>query len=180
MMNELLEFIKSHYSSILSISAFIISLINLVYLVLTNRKNLKFNIINYTIANVNNKKFYIFNIELINKSRLPISINEITIKDNKEKYKIIKSPRMLAEKDRTRNSEIIRHQEIHSAKFPINVLGLSSEQRFIVMYGPEKIKSNNSIIIISTNRGKIVQKDNLNKYFLQTSDFTKETSEYYD
>ena len=175
MMNELLEFIKSHYSSILSISAFIISLINLVYLVLTNRKNLKINIVNYTIANVNNKNFYMFNIELINKSRLPISIN-----DNKEKYKIIKSPRMLAEKDRKRNSEIIRHQEIHSAKFPINVLGLSSEQKFIVMYGPEKIKSNNSIIIISTNRGKIVQKDNLNKYFLQTSDFTNETSEYYD
>lgn len=103
-------------------------------MVLTNRKNLKINIVNYTTTNVNNKNFYMFNIELINKSRLPISINEITIKDNKEKYKVIKSPRMLAEKDRKRNSEIIEHQEIHSAKFPINVVGLFHQNKNLLLY----------------------------------------------
>lgn len=179
-MKELLEFVKSHYSAILSISAFIISLINLVYLLITNKKKLKINIINFTIGDVNNKHFYMINVELINKSRLPISINEIIIEDNKEKYKIIKSPRMLAEKDRKRNNEIIKHQEIHSTKFPINIAGLSSEQKFIVMYGPKKLKNDNSKIIISTNRGGLIQKVSLNRYYLQPEDFTKETIEYYD
>jgi len=119
------------------------------------------------------------NIEVINKSRLSISVNEIAFKINGEIYKAIKSPRMLAEKDRKRNNEIIRHQEIHSTKFPININGLSSEQKFIVMYGPEK--TNDIVeVIISTNRGKITQKINLNDYYLTTENFTKETIEYYD
>lgn len=89
--------------------------------------------------NVNKKHFYMFNVEFVNKSRLPISVNEITIIENENKYKIIKSPRLLAEKDTKRNKEIIRHQEVHSAKFPINIIGLSFNQEFLVMYGPEKI-----------------------------------------
>lgn len=179
-MKEVFEFVKSHYSTILSILAFTISLINLIYLLVTNKKKLKINIVNFTIGNVNNKHFYMFNVELINKSRLPISVNEIIIEDSKEKYKFIKSPRMLAEKDRKRNNEIIKHQEIHSAKFPINIAGLSSEQKFIVMYGPEKIENDSSKVIINTNRGKVTKKINLNMYYLQSEDFAKETSEYYD
>lgn len=179
-MKEVFEFVKNHYSTILSISAFIISLINLIYLLTTNKKKLKVNIANFTICNVNNKHFYMFNVELINESRLPISVNEIIFKDNKKEYKVIKSPRMLAEKDRKRNNEIIKHQEIHSAKFPINVVGLSSEQKFIVMYGPEKITNDNSKIIINTNRGKVTQKVNLNNNYLSSEEFAKETSEYYD
>lgn len=138
-MKELLEFIKNHYSTILSIFVFIISLINLIYLQLTNKKKLKMNIANFTIVDVNSKHFYMLNVELINKSRLHISVNEIIIENNKEQYRIIKSPRMLAEKDRKRNNEIINHQEIHSAKFPINIASLSSEQKFVVMYGTENL-----------------------------------------
>ena len=50
----------------------------------------------------------------------------------------MKSPRLLAKKNKKRNTEIINHQEIHSAKFPIDIVGLSSEQKFVVMYGPQK------------------------------------------
>lgn len=178
-MKELLDFFKTHYTAVLSICAFIISLINLIYLLITNRKKLDFNIVNFTICDVNIKHFYMFNVELINKSRLPISVNEIIIENNKEKYIIIKSPRMLVERDRKRNN-ITKHQEIHSAKFPINIAGLSSEQKFIVMYGPEKINDSSSKIIINTNRGRIIQKINLNTCYLQPKDFTKETSKYYD
>lgn len=179
-MEKIIEFFKNNFNTILSILAFIISLINLIYLILTNKKNLTFNIRNYTLANVNKKHFYMFNVEFVNKSRLPISINEITILDNKNKYKIIKSPRLLAEKDTKRNKEIIRHQEVHSAKFPINITGLSSKQEFLVMYGPEKIVNEKTKIIINTNRGKIVKKVLLNNYYLEPTKFTEETSEYYD
>lgn len=179
-MKELIEFIRNNYSVILSIAAFTISLINLIYLLITNNKNLQIGCLNFTVGDISNKHFYMFNIELINKSRLPISINEVIIKDSKEKYKMIKSPRLLAEKNVQRNGEIIKHQEVHSAKFPINIAGLSSEQKFMVMYGPQQLKDNPSKIIIGTNRGKITKKINLNQNYLSTKDFTEEASEYSD
>ena len=179
-MKQLINFIINHYSTILSVSAFLISLVNLIYLLITNKKKLKIYFINFTIGEVNNKHFYMFNIELINESRLPISINEISFENNKETYKVIKSPRILAEKDIEHNNKIIKHQEIHSAKFPINIAGLSSEQKFIVMYGPKKLNDSFSKITISTNRGKITKKINLNQYYLKSNEFIKEASEYYD
>lgn len=180
MVNEFIKFLKNNYESILSISALIISLINLIYLLYTNKKKLIFQITNYTKAKVNNKNFYMFNVNLINKSRLPISVNEISFFNKAEIYTVIKSPRMLSEKSTTRNKEIIRHQEVHSVKFPINITGLTSEQNFIVMYGPETFQCEKVKIIISTNRGKIKLKINLNDYYLRPDDFTSETSEYYD
>lgn len=179
-MSILIDFLKNNYGILLSVSAFIISLINLIYLLITNKKRLTININNYTFSNVNNRKFYMFNVEFINKSRLPISVNEIIIESNKEKYKIIKSPRMLSEKDRKQNGLVIKHQEIHSAKFPINILGLTSEHKFIVMYGPDRIDETISTIIINTNRGKITKKVLLNNYYVKIDEFTKEASEYYD
>ena len=135
-MKELVLFIKNHYEAILSILAFIISIINLIYLIFTNKKRISFKIENYTSSKVNNKNFYMFNIEFMNKSRLSISINDLIFIDGENSYSIIKSPRLLAEKNTTRNREVIRHQEVHSTKFPINITGLTSEQKFIVMYGP--------------------------------------------
>lgn len=178
-MKEILKILENDYSTMLSVFAFSISLINLLYLIITNKKKLEMKIINFSIGDLNNRHFYMFNVEFINKSRLPISVNEIIIADNKEKFKILKSPRTLAEKERKRNREIIKHQEIHSAKFPINISGLSSEQNFIVMYGPEKIGNENSKIIINTNRGKITKKINLNMYYLEFKDFKKEANNYY-
>lgn len=95
MVNEFIEFLKNNYESILSISAFIISLINLIYLLSTNKKKLVFQVTNYTKAKVKNKDFYMFNVDLINKSRLPISVNEISFINDAEIYSVIKSPRML-------------------------------------------------------------------------------------
>ena len=121
-----------------------------------------------------------FNIEFMNKSRLSISINDLIFIDGENSYSIIKSPRLLAEKNTTRNREVIRHQEVHSTKFPINITGLTSEQKFIVMYGPEKFENEIIKIIIMTNRGKIKKKINIKKYYLTLQQFTNDASEYYD
>ena len=98
-MKELVLFIKNHYEAILSILAFIISIINLIYLIFTNKKRISFKIENYTSSKVNNKNFYMFNIEFMNKSRLSISINDLIFIDGENSYSIIKSPRLLAEKN---------------------------------------------------------------------------------
>lgn len=132
-MKELVLFIKNHYEAILSILAFIISIINLIYLIFTNKKRISFKIENYTSSKVNNKNFYMFNIEFMNKSRLSISINDLIFIDGENSYSIIKSPRLLAEKNTTRNREVIRHQEVHSTKFPINITGLTSKNLLLCM-----------------------------------------------
>ena len=179
-MKELVLFIKNHYEAILSVLAFIISIINLIYLIFTNKKRISFKIENYTSSKVNNKNFYMFNMEFMNKSRLSISINDLIFIDGENSYSIIKSPRLLAEKSTTRNREVIRHQEVHSTKFPINITGLTSEQKFIVMYGPEKFENEMIKIIIMTNRGKIKKKINIKKYYLTPQQFMDDASEYYD
>lgn len=179
-MDTILNFIKNNYSSILSIIAILISLINLVYLIINNKKNLKFEIDTFTIGDVNKKKFYMFNVNFINKSRLPIAINQIILTDNNINYFMIKSPRKLTEKESKRNNIVTAHHEVHSAKFPINILGLTSLQQFIVMYGPESLPNENITMTLCTNRGKINYKIKLQDYFIDANDFCKETSEYYD
>lgn len=180
-MGEIINFIVNNFSIILSVLALIISFINLIYLFFTNRKKLNIEINNYTLMNIGeSKNWYIFNVELINKSRLPVSINEINILDKGITYAIIKSPRLLSEKNNTRNREIIKHQEVHSSKFPINLGGLTSEQKFIVMYGPERFSDDKVKIIINTNRGKIKKNLVYKNLYLTATDFAKETSEYYD
>ena len=85
-MKELVLFIKNHYEAILSILAFIISIINLIYLIFTNKKRIPFKIENYTSEKVNNKILYIFNVEFMNKSRLSISINDLIFIDDTSEY----------------------------------------------------------------------------------------------
>ena len=116
----------------------------------------------------------------MNKSRLSVSINDLIFLDGVNNYSIIKSPRLLAEKSTTSNKEVIRHKEVHSTKFPINITGLTSEQKFIVMYGPEKFENEIIKIIMLTNRGKIKKKINIKKYYLTSDKFMNDVSEYYD
>lgn len=162
----------NHYESILSILAFIISTINLIYLIFTNKKKVAFKIENYTSQYTNNKYFYIFNIEFVNKSRLPISINDLTFIDKDNKYSIIKTPRLLAD-------DTIYNKEIHSTKFPINITGLTSEQKFIVMHGPKKFEKDTIEVIILTNRGKIKKKIHIKKYYLTFAQFSNDVLKYY-
>ena len=179
-MEELILFIKNHYEAILSVLAFIISMINLIYLIFTNKKKIAFKIENYTSTDVDSKNFYMFNMEFVNKSRLSISINDLIFVDRTDTYSIIKFPKLLAEKSSTRNKEVARHQEVHSTKFPINITGLTSEQKFIVMYGPEKFENEEIEIILLTNRGKIKKKIHIKKYYLTPDQFMDDASEYYD
>lgn len=178
MNEEIKNFLINNFSSILSIIAICISILNFVYLYITNRKKLNFSISSYTVAKVNGKNFYMFNVEFINKSRLPISVNEITFIDSKNIYKIDKAPQLLAEKNTKRGNEVIKRKEINSAKFPINLLGLCSEQKFIVMHGPEDFKASNIKVMITTNRGKVTKKIAIKERIVDSNTFTTEQINY--
>ena len=149
-------------------------------MIYTNHKRLKLKITDYTCSEHNKKMFYMFNIELTNKSRLPISLTDIIFEDQNIEYHPIRFPMLLAEKNRTRNKEIIRHQEIHSNQLPINIDGLTSKQIFLTMYGPQDSKTLKNKVTLHTSRGKIHIKLDLLHTHKNPADFMEEVSEYSD
>lgn len=175
---NIFNFITMHIELVLSMIALIISLTDLIYLIYTNFKRLDINVIYYSRLYIHGKNYYMINIEFINKSRQPIAVNEIVIKYENSDYKIIKSPRLLLEKNRTKGKVLTDYKELSSAKFPINLAGLSSEQKFVVMYGPDSLENTTSKISLSTNRGKISNKLNLKDYYVSIDDFKKDALEY--
>lgn len=177
--DTIIPFIINNIGIIISILAFILSIFNFIYLIVTNKKNLKFNIENYSYGNVDGKKFYFFNVVFSNNSRQPISVNEIDLLHNNETYTFIKSKRLLLDGQTTRNKQIIRTKEVYSAKFPINIPGLTSEQYFIVIYGPDKIDNKKLKIILKTNRGKIRRKfKKINSIYIDSQTFFKDLKNY--
>ena len=83
--DTIIPFIINNIGIIISILAFILSIFNFIYLIVTNKKNLKFNIENYSYGNVDGKRFYFFNIVFSNNSRQPISVNQIDLLHNNKK-----------------------------------------------------------------------------------------------
>lgn len=175
----IIPFIIKNIGIIISILAFILSIFNFIYIIVTNKRKLKFNIESYSYGNVDGKKFYFFNVVFSNKSRQPIAVNEIDLSYNKKIYTFIKSKRLLLDGQTTRNKQIIRTKEIYSAKFPINIPGLSSEQFFIVIYGPDKIDNEKVEFILKTNRGKIKKKfKKINNLCIESETFFKDLRNY--
>lgn len=165
-------------SIVLSIISLFLSMINLIYLFVTNRKNLDMIINSYTILHLNDRIYFIFNIELINKSRLPISINEMVIENDNNKYKISKTPNIFMKAKVTSGDIISDRKNASTAIFPINLSGLTSIQKFIFMYGDNDKKLNDINVVINTNRGKIVKEVNFNSCYLKINDFCKEMEKY--
>lgn len=178
-MERILDFIIENIEIVISTFALIISIFNLGYLLFTNNKKLGLEIENFSSGKSDNKDFYFFNISITNKSRLPISINELSIKNDKQVYIFIKSPRLLLEGQTTRGKEIIRKKEIYSVKFPITISGLCSEQFFAVIYGPKVFSNKTSIFTMKTSRGKIKKKIKhlLNKY-INSKEFFDDIKNY--
>ena len=83
------------------------------------------------------------------------------------------------EKQTTRNKQIIRTNEVYSVKFPININGLSSEQYFIVLYGPDNIGKSCLNFILKTNRGKIkIKFNNFSDLYIDSKIFFKNLRNY--
>ena len=178
-MKEVLDFIVKNLSIIISFIALIISITNLIYLIITNKKKIVLKIDNYTKGKVDDNEFYFFNVTITNKSRLPIAINEITINYKNENYSFIKSPRLILEGQTTRGKEVIRRKEIYSIRFPININGLCSEQMFLVMYEPQEFRNEKVKIKVKTSRGQVKKKfKKFDNYFIESDLFFKELRNY--
>ncbi len=178
-MNEILLKIINYVSiNFLSIIALGVSIFNLIYYLIKNKKKLDIVVNCYTTGYVNEKVFYMYDVNFINRSQLSISINGLKINDNKKDYYIIKSPRKLFESNSKINNQIINYKEINSVTFPINLQGFESSHNFIIMYGPDKFENDIQKVIISTSRGNIKKKINLGIKHITTEEFMQNEKFY--
>lgn len=164
------------FSLVTSIVAIILSIINLVYLIITNNKKLDFNIRNYTYTKISTSDksfFYLFNVEFINKSRQPISITNMKFIDGDKIYYIDLEQQRVADKSKTRGQEIIERRNLDSAEFPINLTSLTATRKILIMHGDDNFQNEEIKVVISTNRGKIYKKLSINEKHSSISDFTK-------
>lgn len=178
-MRELiLKIIVYIFENFLSIIALCISVFNLVYYLVSNKKKIDLIVNCYTTGQVDGKTFYMYDVIFINKSQLSISINGLKIIDNKKEYYVINSPRKLFENTSKINNKIINYKEINSVTFPINLQGFESIHNFIIMYGPNKFEKQMQKIIIVSSRGKIIKKINIGTKYITTKEFM-ENEKYY-
>ncbi len=180
-MNEAIKWILHHWDPILTVLAFSLSLITFTINVISSRRKIKININNYTIIHKDNKKVFVFNIDAMNCSKLSISLNEIRINDTENNTYIVRKHPSLVTTKKISNSKSVEHyQENHSVKFPINIASLSSEQCFIELYVPNEVNELDDKIVISTNRGVIKTKIELENKFIDSKEFTNISAEYFD
>lgn len=150
-MNTIFEFCIINWEPIIAVLGFLLSIINFSYLIKNNWKSIGIKEIFYTKTKLEGKIFYEFNMILMNKSRQPISIVDISF-ENKGKM-------CSAKLDRTKIGHSTDPKNVtttfYSSEFPINLNGLESSKEMILFCLTDEINNEEIDLIITTNRGKI-------------------------
>lgn len=164
------------FSLTTSIIALILSLLNLTYLIITNKKKIELNIRNYTYIKTSataKSFFYMFNVEFINKSRQPIAVTSMVFIDGDKSFEIDLEQQRVADKEKKRGQEVIERNKLDSADFPINLTGLTAIRKILIMHGDDNFQNEEIKVIINTNRGKVNKIIKIKDKYFSSADFTK-------
>ena len=165
-LSNIINLIKINWKDLITISAFALSIFNFIYLVKTNFKSISIKELFYTKIKVNQKYQYEFGIILINKSRQPISIIELSFKDNKKTYnsKLDKTIVSVKSSKETKTT-------YYSSEFPINLKSLESSKELILFSLDEELEKEDITFYITTNRGKIRKKLKFKGKFIEIKEY---------
>lgn len=150
-MESILKFFTSYWETIIAVSGFIISIINLIYLIKNNLKSIDIKELYFLKMVITNKYHYEFTTIFVNKSKLPISIINIEIINNNKSY-YSKSDKTIVCEHKDSQGVITK---IMTADFPINLNCLESKKEIIYFKLDEELEKENFKMIIYTNRGKL-------------------------
>lgn len=126
------------------------------YTLLAQRKNISLSIQSYSYKN---KSLLMF-VSFTNHSRLPISILNISIIQDKVCYPCVYVPTMVCEHTRRSGKEIISHREEFSVQFPISLASLAGSSGYLYFDKlPENYPDDATTLTVqvSTNRGKAMK-----------------------
>ncbi len=147
---------------IIGIVGFLISLINVIYCIICNRKKLVFNFGNYGVeSHIKNQKLFIIYYRVDNLSQKPISITRIQLSINDSLFESEPRPHK-AEEQFWSKGDRVYHEIITDTKvLPINLDSLASESGYIAFAIPQDISltpEKSLTFRICTNRGRAFQK----------------------
>lgn len=138
-------------TTVISIIALIISIINLFFYLIRYRKNIELIINTSRVARLENGYFYIYHIQIINNSKIPISIKGMSCNG----CNVPSKPYLVSENTKRRGKEIIYHEEIKTIEFPVNLDGLQGYSGYIEFKNKENLSLEDIRYTIYTNRGTI-------------------------
>lgn len=147
--------------NILTIVAFLFSTYTFVRGIIENRKNISVELLQMAPGFTGEKQSYSVCFQILNKSRLPISISNIQIDKNGKKYEFFNAPIDIFSSVTRRNDTIIDSKKITSTIFPLSLTSLGGERVYLTTYKETDLHINEKEylkIVISTNRGKLIKK----------------------
>lgn len=161
MLETIINFIKSHFTILISLTSLTLSLYNFIYNLVCRKCKVKIIIHNHSNMS-NTHQFYV---TIQNCSQLPISISSICI--NKS-YFCILEPSMIEEHIHRKGNNIVSRTETKTIPFPINLNSLQSYSGYLEFRNVHNFDKNNFTLTIFTNRKviksvKIVTNDDLTK-----------------
>ncbi|HEY9574124.1 MAG TPA: hypothetical protein VIR32_01155 [Lachnospiraceae bacterium] len=98
---------------------------------------------------------------ITNKSRLPISINQIALRLNDSLIYTFDTPKQLYKLETTSKNKVLSQKIMYSPEFPINLQPLSGTNCYVYFSLPEEDFENPPTLLtfqLHTNRGAVVKK----------------------
>ena len=151
-------FTKENITFALSIFGSLGTLFTLIHTFFINRINLQMTISGHLFGDT---KMLVIYASFVNKSRLPISITDISVKIGDIYYPCVQPPIVTLKETEKVNDVIISHKETNSLSMPINVASLSGSSGYICFEFPEvafRPDATDLIFSVSSNRGKVFEK----------------------
>lgn len=151
-------FSKENITFALSIFGSLGTAFTMIHTFLTNRKRLQMKIIGHIFGDT---KMLIVYAAFENKSRLPISITDISVKIGDIYFPCVQPPIVACEETERVNGMITSHRECTSLAIPINVASLNRTSGYICFeFPPNAFQPDATELIFSvvSNRGKVFEK----------------------
>lgn len=166
-MEAIISFITGYWQQIIAIIGLLLSLFNFIYLLKNNFKRIFIKEIFYTTIKMDDNYYYEFNIIIMNKSRQPISIVDVSFKNSNKIY----SSKLDRTKIATYNEKKSDEVKYYSSEFPINLGSLESSKELLLFSLKEKLETEKIKVTIMTNRGKIRKVLNFQNKFIELKDY---------
>ncbi len=160
-LENIINFIKSNVTLLISLTSLALSLYNFVYNVICKKCKIKIIIHNHSYM-FDTLRFYV---TIQNCSQLPISISSVCI--NKS-YFCILEPSIVKVNTEHSGNTVISRNETKTIPFPINLNSLQSYSGYLDFSGIDNFNKNNFSLSIFTNRkaiknAKVITNDDLTK-----------------
>lgn len=151
-------FTRENITLALSIFGSLGSAFTMLHATLNNRKRLQMKIISHVFGDT---KMLIIYVAFYNKSRLPISITDISVKIGNVYYPCVQPPIVVCRENEKINGVVTFHKEHTSLAMPINIASLNGTSGYVCFEFPLNAFQSDAtqlIFSVASNRGKVFEK----------------------